>query len=40
MKIRRFWTRNPVTKIKESKKKYDRKLTKRQIKQILKSEDL
>jgi hypothetical protein len=39
IKIRRYWNINPKTKIKESKKLYSRKLTKKEIKEALKQEN-
>jgi hypothetical protein len=39
MSVRRYWFMNPLTRVKKSKKLYDRKLTKKEIKKILKSED-
>jgi hypothetical protein len=36
IKIRRYWNINPKTKIKESKKIYNRKLIKKEIKEALK----
>ena len=40
IKIRRSWNISPVTKVKKSKKLYNRALTKQQVKHILKVEDL
>lgn len=39
-KVRKEWLRSPVTKIKQSKKRYNRQLTKKEIRNILKQEDL
>jgi hypothetical protein len=39
IKIRRTWSINPRTKIKESKKKYNRGLTKKEVRNILEKED-
>jgi hypothetical protein len=39
LKIRRVWSINPRTRIKGSKKKYDKKLTKKELEDILKKED-
>jgi len=36
---RQFWNINPRMRIKESKKMYNRNLTKKEIKNILKKED-
>jgi hypothetical protein len=38
-KIRKFWEMNPVERVKESKKKYNRKLIKKEIKEILREEN-
>jgi hypothetical protein len=40
IKIRKTWNISPVTKVKKSKKIYNRALTNQQIKNILNSEDL
>lgn len=39
IKIRRFWPINPRTRIKESKKVYNRQLTKKEIQDIIRHED-
>jgi hypothetical protein len=39
IKIRRTWNINPRLRIKESKKIYNRQLSKKQLKETLKNED-
>ena len=39
LKIRKTWLINPRERIKESNKKYNRSLTKKQIRNILRQED-
>jgi hypothetical protein len=39
LKIRKTWVINPVTRVKKDKKKYDKKFTKKEIREILHEED-
>jgi hypothetical protein len=39
VKVRRTWDINPKTKVKESKKVYNRQLTNKEIRNMLKKED-